>query len=193
MIEVKGVLLKLMDRVSGLERAVIELSHNPNTEIFDQKMEDLKECVSTFLYSEEEYSPINRLHDKLDVLVEDTDQKKEVSLAIQTLDKFEDYMKNIDKLNMLVNEFKGCVTLARGAIAERKQLEHEVLQMKRVADISQHIHKSMLAFIKAGENIHQQAHFKIDAIYKAVCEKQEKKSPKRRKRQAKKAPPASQA
>jgi hypothetical protein len=126
--EIKGTLGNLVDRIAQLEKAVIELSHNPKTEAFDQKMEDLKECVSAFFYSEEEYSPINRIHDRLDVLVEDTDRKKEVAIALQTLDKFEDYMKNIDKLNALVNEFKGCVSLARGALEERRKLNESMVE-----------------------------------------------------------------
>lgn len=35
----------------------------------------------------------------------------------------EDFIKNIDKLNSMVNEFKGCVAMARGALEERKTLD----------------------------------------------------------------------
>jgi hypothetical protein len=33
-------------------------------------------------------------------------------------------MKNIDKLNAMINEFKGCVFIARSALNERKQLDN---------------------------------------------------------------------
>jgi len=39
----------------------------------------------------------------------------------------------------------------------------------------------MRNFIKASETMEHRAHFKIDAIYKALCEDQEKKSPKKAK------------
>jgi peptidoglycan hydrolase CwlO-like protein len=63
---------------------------------------------------------LKHLNDRLDEIVELICMKDD-SLTIKTMDKFEDYMKNVDKLNSLVNEFKGCVALARAEIAERKQ------------------------------------------------------------------------
>lgn len=85
------------------------------------KFDEFAESVNNFFYSEEDYSPINRIHDKLDKLLEGEARVQRVEIAEKTLFKFEDYMKNIDKLNALINEFKGCVALARSAIAERKQ------------------------------------------------------------------------
>jgi hypothetical protein len=32
-------------------------------------------------------------------------------------------MKNVDKLNGMINEFKGCVAMARSALEERKNIE----------------------------------------------------------------------
>jgi hypothetical protein len=180
-LDVKTELSKLTDRISRLTSAVIELSNNPKTETFDRKMEDLKEFVITFLSSEEEFSPLNCIHEKLDVLVDDTDRKEEVAIALQTLDKFENYMKNLEKLNMLVNEFKGCVTLARGAIEERKELDKQTEETKKLAQISQEIYRSMASFVNAGKNIEQVAHFKLNAIYNAVCEPGEKKACEKRK------------
>lgn len=40
----------------------------------------------------------------------------------KTMDMFEDYMKNVGKINIMINEFKGCVSLARGALEERIKL-----------------------------------------------------------------------
>jgi transcription initiation factor TFIIIB Brf1 subunit/transcription initiation factor TFIIB len=96
-------------------------------------------------------------------------------------DKFDDYMKNVDKLNSMVNEFKGCVALARSAIEERKELDKQSEETKKLSQISQDIYKSMLSFIKAGENIKHEAYFKIDYIYKYISSLEEKKSPKKKK------------
>lgn len=96
----------------------------------------VRECLSEVFESEDEYSSVNRIIDKLNELLNDEKRKEEVRLATTTLDKFEDYMKNVDKLNGMINEFKGCVSLARGAIAERKQLDEEVKEMKKVAELS---------------------------------------------------------
>lgn len=124
----------------------------------------------------------------IDAAVEDIKETIEMAFPGQnTLDKLEDCMKNVDKLNAMINEFKGCVSMARGAIAEGKELMKLVEEMGKVADISQNIHKSMLSFIKAGNTIEQAKFFKIDAIYAAICEKQEKKSRKTRKVLRKKA------
>jgi hypothetical protein len=71
--------------------------------------------------SDDEFNTINRIHDKLNVLLSGQDRSERIMLAEKTLNKFEDYMKNVDKLNAMINEFKGCVTVARAAIAERKQ------------------------------------------------------------------------
>lgn len=143
-----------------------------------KEIEGIKDYLEAIFCSEDEYSSINRIHDKLNSLIEDADRQQAVLLAEKTLDKFEDYMKNIDKLNSLVNEFKGCVSLARGALEERKELDRQTQETKKLAEISQKIYESMLSFIKAGENLEAKAYFKIDAIYKALCEDCEKKSRK---------------
>lgn len=109
-------------------------------------------------------------------------QAQEAQVAGKTMDKFEDYMKNVDKLNSMINEFKGCVSMARGAIAEGKELQKEVEGIKDLAAISQQIYKSMISFIKASENLEQRSHFKLDAIYHAVCDKEEKTFKKEKKK-----------
>ena len=134
--------------------------------------------------SEDEHNSINRLHGKLDDLIRDSDKLQEVMVAEKTMDKFEDYMKNVDKLNGMINEFKGCVTLARGALEERKELTKEVDGLKSVTDMARQIYHSMNAFIKAGDNIEQKAYFKIDAIYKEICEYHVKKRRRRRKKKS---------
>jgi hypothetical protein len=61
--------------------------------------------------------------DKVNSLIIDSRRIERVKIAEQTLDKFDDYMKNVDKLNSMINEFKGCVSMARSALAERAVLE----------------------------------------------------------------------
>jgi hypothetical protein len=146
-----------------------------------------RDCVEEVFDCDDEHSSVNRIHDKLDFLLEDSDRQESLVVARKTLDKFDDYMKNVDKLNILANEFKGCVALARSAIEERKELDKQTEETKKLADISQKIYNSMLSFVKAGENIKHEAHFKIDAIYRALCTGQEKKSPKDKKPAKKKA------
>jgi hypothetical protein len=154
--------------------------------VIDAGIEDIKELLCDVFSSEDENNTINRLHDKLDALLSDAVIAGEVLVAEKTLDKFEDYMKNVDKFNAMINEFKGCVSMARASISEGTILSKTIDEMKKVADISQHIHKSMLAFIRAGDNLEKKSFFKLNAIYNAVCEGGEKKSPKKRKTTKKK-------
>ena len=137
--------------------------------------------------SEDEYHSINRIHNKLNCLVDDEKRKEEVELATKTLDKFEDYMKNVDKLNAMVNEFKGCVSVARGALQDRREASEQEAKTASLAAMTKEIHKSMLAFIEAGNKIKHEAHYKIDFIYNNIekfaefmqdCEKKSRKGPK---------------
>jgi methyl-accepting chemotaxis protein len=92
------------------------------------------------------------------------------------------YEKHIKKIEEMMLEFKGCVSMARSSIAERKELDAELKEMKNVARISQEIYASMISFVGSANRISNQ-HFKIEAIYKAICEKEEvkKKSPRKKK------------
>ena len=85
----------------------------------------IQECSPIDHLEDDFQEDIDRLHDKLNTLLNDGHQIAQVAIAEKTLDKFEDYMKNVDKLNILINEFKGCVSMARDAIAERKELDKE--------------------------------------------------------------------
>jgi acetolactate synthase small subunit len=178
--EIKIDILVLKKNITRIEAILDSLPHNvkANTSFFNE--ESLKEAIEDVFCSADEFNSINRIHDKLNVLINDVDRNEAVLLAQKTLDKFEDYMKNVDKLNSMVNEFKGCVSMARGALEDRKELGQQAEETKKLAQISQEIYKAMIDFIKAGKNIKHEAHFKIDAIYKAVCEKPEKKPRKKR-------------
>jgi hypothetical protein len=78
--------------------------------LVSDRLESLEDNVRLIYESDS----IDRLHDKLNSLLKDEDREEEVRLAIMTLDKFDEYMKNVDKLNAMVNEFKGCVAICRG-------------------------------------------------------------------------------
>ena len=83
----------------------------------------IKESLEEFFFSEEHYSPFNRLMDKMNQLIQVGRIEDRAQVGLKTCEKFEDYMRNIDKLNAMVNEFKGLVSIVRG-------------QTKRTADAS---------------------------------------------------------
>ena len=90
----------------------------------ESKLIDIHNCIEDNFNSEDEYHILNAIIDKLKILTCDQRRREAVELAEATLDKFELYMKNIDKVHSLTNEFKGCVAIARAAIAERKSLSN---------------------------------------------------------------------
>lgn len=180
--EIRGQINNINNRLTFINESIERLlgQGQERSEIY-LSAEGLKERFEEYFCSDDEYNSINRIHDKLNSLINDTTREEKVTLAIKTLDKFEDYMKNVEKVNVMINEFKGCVSMARGALGERKELNKEVEEMKKLTEIAQHIYKSMLDFIQAGKTIKKEAHYKIDAIYLAICEKNEEKPPKKRK------------
>lgn len=121
--------------------------------------------------AQEESDSLDRLHDKLSYLIDENTREQKVELALKTLDKFDDYMKNVDKLNEMVNEFKGCVSIARAAIADKKELDEMKTVLKGMMESCQ---KYYLYQKTVGDQ-----YFKIDAIYKALCEKEKKPRKKR--------------
>lgn len=80
----------------------------------DDVKEIIRETIKEVFCSPEESIPINRLHDKIDELIVIQGSEDRVEIATKTLDKFDDYMKNFDKLNQMINEFKGLVSIVRG-------------------------------------------------------------------------------
>jgi len=66
---------------------------------------------------------LDSIEDNFSHLNEDLSHIKQIHLDLKTVDKFDDYMKNVDRLNAMVNELKGCVSMARGALQKRKDLD----------------------------------------------------------------------
>ena len=89
---------------------LVEKRMNEKQDIKQEVIEGIEEALS----SEDEYAPFNRLNDNIRKLTEANQEEDKLELATKYCDKFEDYMKNIDKLNLLVNEFKGLVAIVRG-------------------------------------------------------------------------------
>jgi len=138
------------------------------------RIEEYLQETKDFFSSESMESTLDSIHDKVNGLIKDKDRLRAVFLAEKTLDKFEDYMKNVDKLNGMINELKGCASMARGAVADRKALGDELNDVMK--DMNEYI-----------ENLASENSKKIDSMGKLmrkiavklqVCEK---KSPKKRK------------
>jgi hypothetical protein len=52
--------------------------------------------------------------EEIEEIIRDTVKESIEEVLIAVCDKFEDYMKNVDKLNQMINEFKGLVSIVRG-------------------------------------------------------------------------------
>jgi len=128
--------------------------------------------------TEDEKDAVDRLHDKMDVLINDQKRFAQVALAEKILDKFEDYMKNVDKLNGMINEFKGCVSMSRAAISEKKEMDDMRTMLENMIKTFQKYHDYHKSF--------NNQYFKIDAIHKALCEKEEEKKAAVKKKPVKK-------
>jgi hypothetical protein len=135
--EIKADIAKIIYQIGLIESSIVEQGQNKaaNTKFLDR--EEVENCLidieDAFCPDDKLYS-INRLHDKLNKLLDDERRKREVILATKTLDKFEDYMKNVDKLNGMINEFKGCVSISRGALEERNRISQKEGETARLLD-----------------------------------------------------------
>lgn len=164
--DIKSAMDVLVDRFLQMDERVLGIS---------QDKRDIDECNSESL---------DRLHDKLTTLLNDSKRIHQVDRAEIIMDKFDDYMKNVHKLNEMVNEFKGCVSIARAAIAEKKEVEDMCEVLKKMI-------KTCQDYFAYQKSIGDQ-YFKIDAIYKALCEKEEKPKKKRPPRKKKVTPPSAE-
>lgn len=127
--EIRVTLDILTDRVVRVEQTVEKLlghvQENAEICLKHEEVEDLLIYLRDSFCPTDECSAINRIQENLKTLIEDTDRKEDVRLSMKILDKFEDYMKNVDKLNLIVNELKGCTSMARAALEERKQFDNK--------------------------------------------------------------------
>ena len=72
------------------------------------------ESLEEFFFSDNHFYTFNLLRENVEKLLEVSKYEERLDRSIAVCDKFEDYMKNIDKLNQLVNEFKALVAITRG-------------------------------------------------------------------------------
>jgi hypothetical protein len=169
--------------LNSLSEQMIKIEHNISQ---DQIEDTVKGAFDDVFCSTEEYNSINRINDKLNLLLVDSKRLEAVDLAEQTLDKFEDYMKNVDKLNGMINEFKGCVSMARAALDHKKDSQDYYIKLAETAKISEQIYIAMGSFIAVGNRLCNQ-NSKIEAIYEfLIKDKEEKEKPKKRVRTRKK-------
>lgn len=98
--------------------------------------EIIKEAIEDIFFSEEEYAPFNSLMDKVNKLLMVSKHEVRLDSAVKYADKFEDYMKNVDKLNQMINEFKGLVAIVRGETAQvKKQNQTYKKKIKQLLEI----------------------------------------------------------
>jgi hypothetical protein len=160
--DIKEWMVTISSRLTGLE---------VNIDIFKQTLEDADDfnCFSARLEDMEE---------KIDKITEEFPRFEKLVNPDELVSIYE---KQIIKIEKMLLEFKGCVSMARSAIAERKDQEKEFDDFKKTTKVAKDIYQAMSNFITAGNNIEKQKFFKLDAIYRKLCESEEKKSPKKNK------------
>lgn len=82
-----------------------------------ERLSKIEEC---YFHVYEIREDLDRIQDRLETLIGDDASQKRVNLAMVTLDRLADYMQNVDKLNVMINEFKGCVSIARASLPQKK-------------------------------------------------------------------------
>lgn len=148
-------------------------------EHLESLVEQLQESFEDWFVSDDEHSPFNKIHDKLTLLVEDENRLDQVALCTKTLDKFEDYMKNVDKLNALINEIKGVASVTRSMLDEKKQFDQTLKEIKELAELAKKNNESSMKYAEYAMGLHNQ-HFKIDALYRNLVEIQSTRKPRKR-------------
>jgi hypothetical protein len=187
----------IKERMQGLHCLLLKMDQNIEKVLGQAQerseckcSEEIRESLEDAFCSDNVYSSINRINEKLNTLIEDVDRERAVVLAQKTIERFEDYMKNVDKLHTMINEFKGCVSIARAAIADKKEMDEMRTILKNMIETCQ-------KYYNYQKNVSDQ-YFKIDAIYKSVCDQKEEekvkpKKPKRKPSKVKKASPPAQS
>jgi hypothetical protein len=176
--EIREFMVMLCDRMAMLEKKYDFLINQQGSGISNARaieigLNNIQEVMHDFFSSEDENNSINRIHDKLDTLLNDGAREEKVRLALKTLDKFEDYMKNVDKLNAMVNEFKGCISMARATMTDKKEMDQLRTKLENMIGTCQKYYTT--------HEQNRKSNAKIDAIHAAICSFQEKKARKLRK------------
>lgn len=83
--------------------------------IMDQVGQDLRE-IDVLDGIDSINSRLDVLFDKLEDVKDTLNLEEKAELSTKILDKFDDYMRNIEKLNSMVNELKGQVAIVRAGM-----------------------------------------------------------------------------
>lgn len=145
--EIKTWLFKLEKKIDATNSKFDHFVENASTpeynlESIEHNVEVIKELISDVFDLEEENNTINRLHDKLNEILRDEKRLEKVQLAANVGDKFDDYMKNVDKLNALVNEVKGVASMSRANLHD-KNIDGLNRCMKEVLERAENVEKFM--------------------------------------------------
>jgi hypothetical protein len=134
------------------------------------------------------WNDIKEIKEKLfeiDIFLKSIEKSNEVN-EIEALDEFHDFMRNIEKLNTMINEFKDLVSIVQSITAVNKEQQKDSEELKDIAKITNTIYESMQFFI----NLERNNYLKLDAIYKKIYEIDEEKPKKKGNSKKKKVNPS---
>ena len=147
-------------------------------EHLESLIESIKENIEDTL-GDCNNSEIGQIQDQLNVLISDEKRLESVMIAGKVLDKFEDYMKNVDKLNNLVNEMKGMVSVTRACLQEKKEFDAVLQAVKELSITAKKHFEESQKYAEYAMGLHNQ-HFKIDALYRNLAEIQGSREEKKK-------------
>jgi len=155
-------------------------------EHIESQLDQIKESIEDRCNNDDLSNSYDSLHDKLNTLLNDEKRLEETRVVGATLDKFDDYMKNVDKLNMMVNEFKGLVSVATACLSEKKEFE-TLLDDIRVVAKNIRFNSEMTAKMSNESAKLDTQQFQIQAMYKVLVEDKlkDKEPPKKRRAKVK--------
>jgi hypothetical protein len=107
--ELRDWLNRLTERLTRVESLLVEISHNQRSlPGYAAVQSIIKEALKDVFESEDESNILNVLNDKFDTVILDTDTLRSAITAEKTIDKFDDYLTNVNELKEMMQEFKGC-------------------------------------------------------------------------------------
>jgi deoxyribodipyrimidine photolyase len=97
-----------------------------------------------------------------------------LELSESSFDKIDRYISNLEKYNGMINELKGCVSLARSAVLDRKQVDSE--QSARVHQLVYHVETLLKDNCKIIDCLHKNIE-----QFASFMQQVNKKAPKKKK------------
>lgn len=177
---------KMQEEIAEIKQFVFSIKNHSPSDVFEDlkesvenieaTIEAMKETIDDSLDRTDEYSPINIIQERLDKLLKDEKHVEKVELAIKTLDKFEDYMKNVDKLNGMVNEIKGVASMTRANMHAEKDYAQN---LKDLSDVMKTIFASQSKIQKQNEDFDRRLfnlNAQIQFLVTQLCEMNKRKA-----------------